>query len=102
MLLLNGSRLSQVAKAADGARDGRVPPIAVETQKITRSWSVADDDNSVYFLLKQVNYFRLKHVFLAKKKRKKKKKNKIHSTRQAQLVHHGYLGSHKADPVGFG
>ena len=51
-LLLNGSRLSQVAKAADGARDGRVPPIAVETQKITRSWSVADDDNSVYFLLK--------------------------------------------------
>ena len=64
MLLLNGSRLSQVAKAADGARDGRVPPIAVETQKITRSWSVADGDNSVYFLLKQVNYFRLKHVLL--------------------------------------
>ena len=44
LLLLNGSRLSQVAKAADGARDGRVPPVAVET----------DDDNSVYFLLKQV------------------------------------------------
>ena len=77
MLLLNGSRLSQVAKAADGARDGRVPPIAVETQKITRSWSVADDDNSVYFLLKQVNYFRLKHVFLAKKKEKKKKKTRF-------------------------
>ena len=73
MLLLNGSRLSQVAKAADGARDGRVPPIAVETQKITHSWSVADDDNSVYFLLKQVNYVRLKHVFNAKKKEKKKK-----------------------------
>merc|ERR1739842_204301 len=73
LLLLNGSRLSQVAKAADGARDGRVPPIAVETQKITRSWSVADDNNSVYFLLKQGNYLRLKHVFLAKKKRKKKK-----------------------------
>ena len=68
MLLLNGSRLSQVAKAADGARDGRVPPIAVETQKITRSWSVADDDNSVYFLLKQVNYFLLKHVISPKKK----------------------------------
>ena len=44
------SRLSQVAKAADGARDGRVPPVAVETQR-TRSWLVADDDNSVYFLL---------------------------------------------------
>ena len=67
MLLLNGSRLSQVAKAADGARDGRVPPIAVETQKITRSWSVADDVNSVYFLLNQVNYFRLKHVISPKK-----------------------------------
>ena len=35
-------------------------------------------------------------------KKKKKEKTKIHSTRQAQLVHHGYLGSHKADPVGFG
>merc|ERR1711888_58128 len=74
LLLFNGSRLSQVAKAADGAKDGRVPPIAVETQKQTHSWSVADDDNSVYFLLKQVNYFRLKHVFLAKKKKKKKRK----------------------------
>ena len=52
MLLLNGSRLSQVAKAADGARDGRVPPIAVETQLITNAWLVADDDKSVYFLLK--------------------------------------------------
>ena len=25
-------RLSQVARAADGTRDGRVPPVAVETQ----------------------------------------------------------------------
>ena len=25
-------RLSQVARATDGARDGRVPPVAVETQ----------------------------------------------------------------------
>ena len=65
------SRLSQVAKAADGARDGRVPPVAVETQR-TRSWLVADDDFSVYCLLKQVNYFLLKHVISPKKK--------IHST----------------------
>ena len=83
MLLLNGSRLSQVAKAADGARDGRVPPIAVETQKITRSWSVADDDNSVYFLLKQVNYFLLNHLILPKKK--------SIAPEQVQLVHHDYL-----------
>ena len=41
-------------------------------------------------------------MFFSLKKKKKKEKNKIHSTRQAQLVHHGYLGSHKADPVGFG
>ena len=54
---------------------------------------MADDDNSVYFLLKQVNYFLLKHVISPKK---------IHSTRQAQLVHHDYLGSHKADPGGDG
>ena len=60
------SRLSQVAKAADGARDGRVPPVAVETQR-TRSWLVADDDYSIYCLLKQVNYFLLKHVILPKK-----------------------------------
>ena len=65
------SRLSQVAKAADGARDGRVPPVAVETQR-TRSWLVADDDFSIYCLLKQVNYFLLKHVISPKKK--------IHST----------------------
>ena len=38
---------------------------------------MADDDNSVYFLLKQVNYFRLKHVFLAKKKKKKEKKTRF-------------------------
>ena len=82
-----------MAKAADGARDGRVPPVAVETQR-TRSWLVADDDNSVNFLLKQVNYFLLRHVILPKKK--------IHSTRQAQMVLHDYLGSHKADPEGFG
>ena len=69
------SRLSQVAKAADGARDGRVPPVAVETQR-TRSWLVADDDFSVYCLLKQVNYFLLKHVISPKRK----KKRKIHST----------------------
>ena len=55
---------------------------------------MADDDISVYFLLKQINYFLLKHVISPKKK--------IHSTRQAQLVHHDYLGSHKADPEGFG
>ena len=68
------SRHSQVAKAADGARDGRVPPVAVETQR-TRSWLVADDDFSIYCifcLLKQVNYFLLKHVISPKKK--------IHST----------------------
>ena len=41
-------------------------------------------------------------MFFSLKKKRKKEKNKIHSTRQAQLVHHGYLGSHKADPVGFG
>ena len=58
-----------MAKAADGARDGRVPPVAVETQR-TRSWLVADDDNSVYFLLKQVNYFLLKHVILPEKNKK--------------------------------
>ena len=60
---------------------------------------MADDDISVYFLLKQINYFLLKHLptqacYFAEKK--------IHSTRQAQLVHHDYLGSHKADPEGFG
>ena len=59
---------------------------------------MADDDISVYFLLKQINYFLLKHVISPKKKKEKK----IHSTRQAQLVHHDYLGSHKADPGGFG
>ena len=36
-----------------------------------------DDDNSVYFLLKQVNYLRLKHVFLAEKKEKNKKKTRF-------------------------
>ena len=77
------SRLSQVAKAANGARDGRVPPTAVETQKITRSWLVADDDNSVYILLKQDDYFRLKHGFSPKKK--------SIAPAQAQLVHHDYL-----------
>jgi len=41
-------------------------------------------------------------MFFSLKKKRKKEKTKIHSTRQAQLVHHGYLGSHKADPVGFG
>ena len=41
-------------------------------------------------------------MFFSLKKKEKKEKTKIHSTRQAQLVHHGYLGSHKADPVGFG
>ena len=56
---------------------------------------MADDDNSVYFLLKQVNYFLLKHVISLKKK-------KIHSTSQAQLVHHDYFGSHKVDPGGVG
>ena len=55
---------------------------------------MADDDNSVYFLLKQVNYFLLKHVISPKKK--------IHSTSQAQLVHHDYFSSHKADPGGVG
>ena len=57
---------------------------------------MADDDNSVYFLLKQVNYFLLKHVISLKKKKK------IHSTSQAQLVHHDYSGSHKVDPGGVG
>ena len=56
---------------------------------------MADDDISVYFLLKQINYFLLKHLPTQAEK-------KIHSTRQAQLVHHDYLGSHKADPGGFG
>ena len=82
------SRLSQVAKAADGARDGRVPPVAVETQR-TRSWLVADDDFSIYCiycLLKQVNYFLLKHVI-------SRKKNIYISIApvQAQLVHQDYL-----------
>ena len=76
------SRHSQVAKAADGARDGRVPPVAVETQR-TRSWLVADDDFSIYCLLKQVNYFLLKHVISPKKK--------SIAPVQAQLVHHDYL-----------
>ena len=81
------SRHSQVAKAADGARDGRVPPVAVETQR-TRSWLVADDDFSIYCifcLLKQVNYFLLKHVISPKKKKKSI------APVQAQLVHHDYL-----------